>query len=221
MALSKRHQSNTGLPILKTTFQNGQTIEELYPREFLRSVKASGLPLSNLSQKPGAPVMLLRNLDPEHGLCSGTRCRIVEMRPHVLRIRVISGTHAGYEAFIPRMKLQPSDSKLPFTLERHQFPIRLCFAMAINKSQGTIHSYLFLQFLITVLGQSLANVGLDLRLPVFSHGQLYVALSRCTTKSKIKILYPEFARLGTDRGCRNGALSQSRKIEGNQFSSEH
>jgi hypothetical protein len=60
------------------------------------------------------------------------------MRPHVLWIRVITGAHAGYEAFIPQMKLQPSDSKLPFTLECHQFPIRLCFAMTINKSQSIV-----------------------------------------------------------------------------------
>ena len=32
-----------------------------------------------------------------------------------------------------------------------------------------------------IQGQSLKNVGLDLRTPVFSHGQLYVGLSRCTS----------------------------------------
>jgi ATP-dependent exoDNAse (exonuclease V) alpha subunit len=37
--------------------------------------------------------------------------------------------------------------------------------MTINKSQG----------------QSIVNVGIDVRTPVFSHGQLYVALSRCTS----------------------------------------
>ncbi|KAL3652540.1 hypothetical protein CASFOL_002221 [Castilleja foliolosa] len=44
--------------------------------------------------------------------------------------------------------------------------------MTINKSQG----------------QSLANVGLYLKKPVFSHGQLYVALSRVTNPSGLKIL---------------------------------
>ena len=44
--------------------------------------------------------------------------------------------------------------------------------MTINKSQG----------------QSLGTVGLDLRQPVFAHGQLYVALSRGTTWHRIKIL---------------------------------
>ena len=44
--------------------------------------------------------------------------------------------------------------------------------MTINKSQG----------------QSLGTVELDLRLPVFGHGQLYVGLSRGTNWSRVKVL---------------------------------
>jgi len=58
---------------------------------------------------------------------------------------------------------------------QHQFPVHFAFAMTINKSQG----------------QSVQNVGLDLRTSVFSHGQLYVALSRCTSANRIKVLFPE------------------------------
>ena len=47
--------------------------------------------------------------------------------------------------------------------------------MSINKSQG----------------QSVKKVGIDLQTPVFTHGQLYVALSRCTTKQGVKVLFPE------------------------------
>ena len=36
-------------------------------------------------------------------------------------------------------------------------------------------------------GQSLKHVGLDLRTPVFSHGQLYVGLSWCTSGNRWKI----------------------------------
>jgi len=36
--------------------------------------------------------------------------------------------------------------------------------------------------------QSLRHVGLDLWSPVFSHGQLYVGLSRCTSGHGVKIL---------------------------------
>lgn len=53
----------------------------------------------------------------------------------------------------------PTD--MPFEFKRLQFPIRLAFAMTINKSQG----------------QSLKVCGLNLEHPCFSHGQLYVACS--------------------------------------------
>ena len=76
---------------------------------------------------------------------------------------------------IPRITLTPSNETLPIPLRRRQFPVRLAFAMTINKSQG----------------QSVKHVGLDLRSAVFSHGQLYVALSRCTSANRIKILLPE------------------------------
>ena len=33
-------------------------------------------------------------------------------------------------------QLSPSDSLLPFKLSRRQFPIKLCFAMTLNKAQG-------------------------------------------------------------------------------------
>jgi len=61
---------------------------------------------------------------------------------------------------------------LSFEFHSHQFPVGLAFGMTINKSQG----------------QSLSTVGLDLRYPVFSHGQFYVAVSRGTTWHRIKVL---------------------------------
>uniref|UniRef100_A0A8I6XYF2 ATP-dependent DNA helicase n=1 Tax=Hordeum vulgare subsp. vulgare TaxID=112509 RepID=A0A8I6XYF2_HORVV len=60
----------------------------------------------------------------------------------------------------------------PFCFKRKQFPVRLSFAMTINKSQG----------------QTIPNVGVYLPEPVFSHGQLCVALSRATATTNIKVL---------------------------------
>ena len=61
---------------------------------------------------------------------------------------------------------------VPFQFKRKQFPIRLRFAMTVNKSQG----------------QTIPNVGVYLPDPVFSHGQLYVAMSRATARKNIRIL---------------------------------
>ena len=90
-------------------------------------------------------------------------------------MKVITGDNAGEIAFIPCISITPSNLDLPFILQRLQFPVRLGFAMSINKSQG----------------QSVKKVGIDLQTPVFTHGQLYVALSRCTTKQGVKVLLPE------------------------------
>ena len=37
-------------------------------------------------------------------------------------------------------------------------------------------------------GQSVENVGLDFRTPVFTHGQFYVVVSRVTSVSRIKAI---------------------------------
>ena len=37
---------------------------------------------------------------------------------------------------IPRIRLSPNAETLPVPLKRLQFPVRLAFAMTINKSQG-------------------------------------------------------------------------------------
>ena len=148
-----------------------------YPMEYLNSLNASGLPLLKLALKVGCPVMLLRNLDPSRGLCNGTRMIVREVKNRVIKCEIISGDRrfAGRIALIPRITLQPSAENIPIPLKRRQFPLRLAFAMTINKSQG----------------QSVKIVGLNLQIEVFSHGQLYVALSRCTSGSRIKVLLPE------------------------------
>ena len=73
---------------------------------------------------------------------------------------------------IPRMPLIPSDTNLPFEFQRIQFPIRPAFAITFNKSQGQT-----LDFVSIWLGES----------HVFTHGQLYVALSRVSSFKKILI----------------------------------
>jgi ATP-dependent exoDNAse (exonuclease V) alpha subunit len=39
-------------------------------------------------------------------------------------------------------------------------------------------------------GQSVKHVGIDLHTPVFTHGQLYVALSQATSKHQIHVQIP-------------------------------
>lgn len=80
---------------------------------------------------------------------------IVHAERSVLEVKLVGDNHHGEHAFIPRIVLIPSDkSAMPFTFCQLQYPVRLAFAMSINKSQG----------------QSIKMVGIDLRTPVFTHG---------------------------------------------------
>lgn len=149
--------------------------EACYPSEYLNLLTFPGFPLHHIELKVGCPVVLLRNLSPGDGLCNGARLIVSHIGLRVLHCLVLGGSHGGKKVLIPRFQLTTlPGTDPPFTLQRVQIPIRLTFAMTINKAQG----------------QSLPNAGIDLSIPCFAQGQWYVALSRATRPDTVKVFLP-------------------------------
>ena len=131
------------------------------------------MPPHKLALKIGQSIILLRNVDPNKGLCNGTRLICKRFYSRIIHAIIAIGEYKGNSVFILRMPLTPSDTDLPFEMKRIQFPIRPAFAMTISKSQG----------------QTLEHVGLWLNEDLFTYGQLYVAVSRVSLRANIKIAH--------------------------------
>ena len=154
--------------------------------EYLNKLSPGGIPPHSLAIKEGMKLILLRNLDVPRGLSNGTQLILK-------KVILSSATNNEGQAFLLlcenpnatnerdktvmlfRMPMEPKQKQFNFRWMRTQFPVAPAFAMTISKSQGqTIPN----------------NVSVLLKDPIFSHGSLYVAMSRVTDPKKLKVFLP-------------------------------
>ena len=89
---------------------------------------------------------------------------------HNWRVGVCKISGSDRTVLIPRIQFIPKSGEFPFEWRRRQFPVKPAFATTVNKSQG----------------QTLKFIGIWLRTPIFTHGQLYVACSRVGKPEQLK-----------------------------------
>ena len=159
--------------------------EGFIPEDLLNAYNPGGLPPHELKVKPGCYLMLLRNLCLENGLANGTRLKMKSIHHggRMIRAEVLTGPRAAKdqngnyiynekEREFPFWQMPISnENDRVYKMVRKQYPMRLTYCMSINKAQG----------------QTLKRVGLYLPNPVFSHGQLYVALSRVSRPENVTV----------------------------------
>jgi hypothetical protein len=160
------------------TFKSIDTVDDddhrlEYPVEFLNLLNPSGLAEHELYLKVGAPVILLRNFDVKAGHCNGTRYIIKEIRKYSLELEKLSASNHDVHGTLelPRIPMGYNPKDMPMSMQRLQFPIKLAFAVTFHRSQG----------------QSVEHCGILLPRDVWTHGQIYVAFSRCGNPRNVHV----------------------------------
>lgn len=138
------------------------------PVELLNTMSSPGLCFHILRLKVNEPVILLRYIDVQVGLCNSTRLIVRALGADYLNLEPITCASQGKTILLVRI---PLESIGEFKFTRTQLPVCLCYAATMHKSQG----------------QTIQRLGMYLPEPVFVHGMLYVALSRVKSPRNLKI----------------------------------
>ena len=160
--------------------------KDMFSHKILDTMNAPDAPPHTLKFRVGDLVFLTRNYSMKAKLTNNSKHEVIQIdaRRHVIIVRALATglLHVIHRInFHVEVKSKHRDV-VNFTLLRRQFPLRLCYAMTIDKSQG----------------QTLQRVGLDLREHAFSHGQIYVAYSRVMESKSILTLVEEENRSKSD-----------------------
>ncbi len=194
-ALNERVQKDVAAPkkdqtvVLTTTNSlanaiNQERLSKLPGKEMVYKATATGkfdesaFPTDTfLRLKKGAQVILIKN-DPDKKWVNGTLAKVVALSKESVVVDINGRTCDVPIAKWQKIEYSYNEDKDKIEDEVvgdfAQYPIKLAWAITIHKSQG----------------QTFDEVLIDLGSGAFTHGQLYVALSRCTALKGIRLKRP-------------------------------
>ena len=167
---------------------------ELYPPEYFYTCNEPSLPPYQLEVKVGVPIILLQNLNPLK-LCNRTRIMPTRCGKNIFEGEIMGGIYDGEKVLLSKTRLlsKENNPRCPVPYVRTQYLIRTAAASTVNKSQG----------------QSMDTIGINLQArQIFSHGQLYVALSRVTKQVNLHIIGPTTNEYTNERWMKNVVYKQ-------------
>lgn len=129
-----------------------------------------------LKLKKGCQVIIVAN-DPDGEYVNGDRGIIKDFSHNTVGVLLNSGTLVNVKAFRwSKVSYRKVNGKFikEDDAEYQQIPVKLAYAISIHKSQG----------------MTLDNVALNIGKGCFTHGQLYVALSRIKNLSNLQFVKP-------------------------------
>ncbi|XP_015364154.1 PREDICTED: uncharacterized protein LOC107161993 [Diuraphis noxia] len=105
----------------------------IYPTEFLNSLDLTDIPSHVLTLKFGVFIIFIQNINLPR-LCKGTRLSMKTLMNKIIEATILNGKFKGEDVLLPRIPMISTD--MNFKFKSLQFPVRLTFAMTINKVQG-------------------------------------------------------------------------------------
>jgi hypothetical protein len=147
-------------------------IGRMVTRDVMNSFTDSGkCPPHQVVLKVNDLCILMRAVNKEEKFTTNTRVLVVAITQNIVRVCTLDPSYRRYcnlPRFLFKLRLPFGKS---FTMTRRQFPLRLAYALTMNKCQG----------------QTLERCVVDLTHPPFMHGHLNVALSRIRNASQIAL----------------------------------
>ena len=156
------------------------TINDNHPAastDYLALIQSNDAPNHELNLKKGAICSIMRNLLIEKWLVKNQHVVVINAKAHYIQIQTLhSRIQTNVTHCIPCINFDFKPPCLPYTIHRKQFPLQLAYSTTFNSCQGL----------------TLDHVVIDYHEDVFTHGQLYTALTCICHQSDATLFIPNF-----------------------------